>query len=240
MQVEKREVVRLCQAIGYKTAQDWNEAKLRDKLAGIARNFGPGGAYADDDSFKLELPDSLVDLINKIVKAKGKVEIVDEITDQEIMGSEDDREEEVEEVQTVQSNKQESGSGSAAKEVKSGVVSEITQESTEDEEESDEGSGHESVSGVSSFSSMRRSFGGLMGGKRKREITRIESVCKAFKMIKAGQTLEDVARIANEIYVKSGGNDSIKSSRLIVNQILPAAIEFGVVRPARIDLTPLK
>ena len=59
--------------------------------------------------------------------------------------------------------------------------------------------------------------------------TRMIECAKAMASIKGSQTIDVVAKAADDKFVKAGGKTNVKQSKNIIKVILPAAEEWGVV-----------
>ena len=70
VKVSRERVLALCEALGYKTARQWNRKRMRRKLGELA-------ASAQENEIGVEDDDSLNRLLRKIVEADGDVELID-------------------------------------------------------------------------------------------------------------------------------------------------------------------
>jgi hypothetical protein len=57
--------------------------------------------------------------------------------------------------------------------------------------------------------------------------SRVDSICDAIKTGKI-KTKEELAEVANAIYIKAGGTDNMKESKNIMKYVLPALLAFEV------------
>ena len=62
--------------------------------------------------------------------------------------------------------------------------------------------------------------------------SRVDSICDALKQNKA-KTKDDLAALANTLYVKQGGTDNVKESKATLKYVLPALAAFEITVPTK-------
>jgi len=78
VQMLRGHVVSLCESLGFKTASKWNKARMAEKLVEISELAGGDGEVG------VELEDEdQKELLQKIIKAGGKVDVVQVLDDEE-------------------------------------------------------------------------------------------------------------------------------------------------------------
>jgi hypothetical protein len=62
--------------------------------------------------------------------------------------------------------------------------------------------------------------------------SRVDSICDALKTGEC-KTKENLAIVANQVYIKQGGTDNVKESKNIMKYVLPALAAFDIAVPAK-------
>ncbi len=209
LKVQRDEVVDLLQAIGFKTAGGWDRKKLAAKITELS-----GSINAEDFDW---LTPAQEEMLNLLIITKGNLEVL-------WPKGEDEGEDKDE-------------AAEAPAEV---PVAESPAEAPVAPVEEDKAPEAPAEAPVPKKRGRKPNPDKVQTPKKPpRSMTRIQSICQAISELKESTVLDELAVVANGIYVAAGGRDSVKQSRFLTATLVEAAEAWKIACVDGVKVAPI-